>query len=298
MATRTGVPDVGSAARFTMAGGLNTYYLDLPGGAPPIVLLHGLSANAHSFGGLIAAGLNPTFRVIAPDLRGRGQSEKPASGYRMGDHARDVIALLDVLGLDRVVLGGHSFGGFLATYIAANYPERVERLVVIDVAITLNPRVGEMLKPSLDRLTRVLPSRDAYLEELRSAPYMNGMWDEAIEGYFSAEILTNADGTAQSVTSAFAIGQALQGIATEPWRELVSRVSQPVLLLNSLGGYGPPGSPPLIEGESARDMARTFPDCRYVAVPGNHLTMMFGEGAAAIRAAIEGFVRDDAPVTS
>ena len=281
--------------RFVDAGGLKIHYLDVPGGDPPLVLLHGLSANAHSFGGLIAAGLAPTFRVVAPDLRGRGQSDKPATGYAMADHARDVVALLDALGFDRpVVLGGHSFGAFLATYVAANYPERVAKLIAIDAAITLNPKVGEMLKPSLDRLLRTSPSVDAYLDEVRGAPYLAGMWDDAIEGYYRAELQVNPDGTARSITSASAIAQALQAvIGAEQWKEIVARATQPAILINSTGAYGPPGSPPLIEAANAREMAGTFPRCRYVQVPGNHMTMMFGAGAAAIRDGIVSFVRGD-----
>src|SRR5918912_1897681 len=187
------------AGRVVDAGGLRIHFVDFPGGDPPIVLLHGLSANAFAFGGLVAAGLSPAFRVVAPDLRGRGRTEGPAAGYRMADHAGDVLALLDALGLDRVVLGGHSFGAFLAIFVAANHPERVSKLIVIDAATTLDPRVREMLKPSLDRLTRVLPSAEAYLAELRSAPYMAGYWDSAIEAYFRAEIRENPDGTAQSL---------------------------------------------------------------------------------------------------
>ena len=153
--------------RFVQTGAIRTHYLDWPGGAPPLVLLHGLSANAHEFGGLIAEGLCPVFRVIAPDLRGRGRTDKPATGYRMADHAADVVALLDALGLDRVVMGGRSFGAFLAIYLAARFPERVLRLVMIDAALTLRPQVGEMLKPSLDRLTAIAPSAEAYLDALR-----------------------------------------------------------------------------------------------------------------------------------
>src|SRR5919201_7161764 len=186
-----------SVGRVVHTGGLRTHYVDFPGGDPPIVLLHGLSANALSFGGLVAAGLSPAFRVVAPDLRGRGRTEKPTTGYRMADHAGDVLALLDTLGLDRVVLGGHSFGAFLAIFIAVNHPGRVSKLIVIDAATTLNPRVPEMLRPSLDRLTKVQPSAAAYLAEVRSAPYMAGLWDSAIEAYFRAEIRENADGTAQ-----------------------------------------------------------------------------------------------------
>jgi len=144
----------GTSNRFVSVDGVRIHYLDAPGGSPPIVMLHGLSANAYCFSGLVGEGLSPTFRIIAPDLRGRGRTDKPATGYSMAEHAADVIGLLDALGLDRVILAGHSFGGYVAIYLASKFPERIEKLIVIDAAITLNPRVNELLKPSLDRLTR------------------------------------------------------------------------------------------------------------------------------------------------
>lgn len=285
---------LGVHSRFLTAGGIRTHYLDVAGGDPPLVLLHGLSANAHEFGGLVAAGLSPAFRIIAPDLRGRGRSDKPSDGYRMADHAKDVLALLDALGLERVVLGGHSFGAYLGIFLAAHHPARVTKLIVIDAALTLNPRVGEMLKPSLDRLTQVLPSAEAYLATLRSAPYIAGVWDPALEAYFRAELVENPDGTVRSATSADAISQALQAVRAEPWRDLVGQVEQPALLLNAVGSYGPAGSPPLIDEANARETAGAFRACRYVRVPGNHLTMVFTDGAAVIRREIETFVRDGA----
>ncbi|MGH7720344.1 MAG: alpha/beta fold hydrolase [Gemmatimonadaceae bacterium] len=282
------------ADRFVVADGLRTRYLDFPGRDPTLVLLHGLSANANEFGGLVGAGLSPSFRIVAPDLRGRGRTDKPVSGYSMAHHASDVIALLDALGLERVVLGGHSFGALLAIFIAADYPERVSKLIIIDAAITLHPQVREMLKPSLDRLTQVLPSVESYIQQVRTAPFVADCWDAALEGYYRAEIQENPDGTAQSATSASAIAQALEGVAAEPWRELVGRVTQPVLLLNALGPYGPPGSPPLVSREHARDTAAAFADCSYVQVPGNHLTVVFGDNAAVVRREIETFVRNGA----
>ena len=282
----------GGHGRFLELRGLRTHYLDVPGGDPPIVLLHGLSANAYEFDGLLSAGLSPAFRVVAPDLRGRGRSGKPPTGYRMHDHAGDVLELLDALDLDRVVLGGHSFGAYLSIYLAAHHPERVTKLIVIDAALSLHPRVGEMLKPSLDRLTQVSPSAESYLAALRDAPYMAGRWDDSLERYFRAEMVENADGSVRSATSASAIAQALVAVRSEPWGELVRRVEQPALLLNALGAYGPEGTPPLIEEASARETASTFANCRYVEVPGNHLTMVFMEGAAAIRREIEAFIAD------
>ncbi len=284
-----GVASVTSQTR--SIGGLEMFYLDAPGGpnALPMVLLHGLSANASSFAGIITAGLSPAFRVVAPDLRGRARSGKPESGYEMADHARDVIALLDSLGLERVVLAGHSFGGYLAIYIAAHYPERVSKLVVIDAAISSHPRIGVLLKPSLDRLTRTFPSADAYLDAIRQAPYMSGVWDESTESYFRAELVEHPDGSVGSATSNAAIGQAAMGVATEPWLAHVQRVSAPVLLLNAVGAFGPPDAPPLFDEQVARATARAFPNAKYVIVPGNHITLLFGAGAAAVRREIEQF---------
>jgi pimeloyl-ACP methyl ester carboxylesterase len=279
--------------RFAMIDGLNTHYLDYPGPEPAMVLLHGLSANANEFGGLIEAGLTKHHRVIAPDLRGRGKTDKPASGYSMSQHAADVIGLLDHLGLDRVVLGGHSFGALLTIYIAANFPDRVIRAIVIDAAIVFHPEVVELLKPSLARLERVMPSADAYMSEMRAAPHV-GPWNNAIEGYFRAELKENPDGTVQSLTSANAVEQALRGVQTEPWADLVARVGHPVLLLNATEGYGPPGAPPLVPRDHAITTANAFRDCRYVPVPGNHMTMVFGENAAVVTREIEQFLMNGA----
>ena len=279
--------------RFTDAGDLRTHYLDFPGGEPTLVLLHGLSANAHEFCALTEAGLSPRFRVVAPDLRGRGKTDKPATGYSMADHAADVIALLDTLGIERVVMGGHSFGGLLSIYLAAHFPERVSKVVVIDAAIVFHANVNELLKPSLARLARVMPSAEAYLSEMRSAPHVDGVWDKAMEGYFRAELHENADGTAQSLTSARAVEQALNGAQCEQWDELVRRVRHPVLLLNASGAFGPPGSPPLVPPEHALSTARAFSNCTYVLVPGNHLTMVFGNNAAVLQKQIGDFIDED-----
>lgn len=279
--------------RYASVRGIQIHYLDYPGPEPAIVLLHGLSANANEFGGLLSEGLAASHRVIAPDLRGRGRTGKPATGYAMADHAADVIALLDHLGLDRVVMGGHSFGALLAIFIAANYPDRVKRVIVIDAAIVFHPDTEELLKPSLARLERILPSANAYIEEMKGAPYVAGAWDASIEGYFRAELQLNPDGTAQALTSANAVEQALRGVGAEDWASLVARVSHPVLLLNASEGYGLPGSPPLVPPEHARTTAHLFPDCKYVAVPGNHLTMVFGKNAAAVRREIESFLAKD-----
>lgn len=283
-ARESGVPET-----FTTVSGLRTRYLDYPGDDPPIVLLHGLSANANEFVALGAA-LAPAFRVVAPDLRGRGGTGKPSTGYTMGHHAADVLALLDSLGLDQVILGGHSFGAFLAIHIAVHHPERVSRVVAIDAAMKVNPKVREMLAPSLARLGQTFASEDDYLERIRTAPYMDGSWDDDMQSYFRAEIVRNDDGTVSAATSAGAIAQAMEAVLSEPWEAMVARVHQPALLINATADYGP-GAGPIIPEEYARETAALLPGGRYVHVPGNHLTMVFGENARAMARAITSFVR-------
>ncbi len=274
-------------------GGLDTFYIDCQGGDPPIVLLHGLSANANEFLGLIDSGLAPAHRVIAPDLRGRARTAKPSSGYSMADHAHDVLALMDHLSLRTVVLGGHSFGGLLSIYMAARHPERISKVIVIDAAIEVHPDVRDMLRASLKRLEQVLPSSDAYLAQLKAAPYMNGMWDAYMENYYRAEIRENPDGSAQSMTSSNAIALSLDGAQAEDWEGLVRMVRQPVLLFNATEGYGPPGSPPLVPPELAMSTAKAFPDCKYVPIAANHLTMVFGPNAGRVTTGILDFLQGE-----
>lgn len=150
----------------------------------------------HSFDGLIKVGLSPALRVLALDLRGRGLSDKPDSGYSMADHAADVLGLLDALKLQQVVLGGHSFGGLLTIYMAARYPERVSKLVVIDAAGKMHPKLLEMIKPSVERLSKVVPSWDAYLESMKKMPFFQDWWDTTIESSYRADVEIRNDGTA------------------------------------------------------------------------------------------------------
>jgi len=95
------------------------------GEGKPILCLHGITANCRSWDGL-ASVLAPHHRVMAMDLRGRGFSDKPASGYSIENHIRDILALLNDLHIERAVLMGHSLGAFIALAFVAHY--RKERI--------------------------------------------------------------------------------------------------------------------------------------------------------------------------
>jgi pimeloyl-ACP methyl ester carboxylesterase len=277
---------------FVQVNHIQLHYLDVAGGEPTLILLPGLTANAHSFDGLIQAGLSPRFRVLALDLRGRGLSDKPATGYSMAEHATDVIGLLDSAGINQAVICGHSFGGLLAIYLAAHYPDRVSRLVIIDsAALLINPQTRALIQPSLDRLGKVMPSWEAYLAAMKQAPFFQDWWDPTIESYFRADVQINEDGTVQARSRPENIAEAINQAAEEDWKRHLAAIRQPALLLRATDPFGPPGTPPLLSEEQARATSEALANCRYLEIPGNHLTMLFGEGARRIVAGITEFVQ-------
>ncbi len=110
-----------------------TFHVQQSGAGPHVVLIHGLTGDL-SIWYLSQAMpmLAESNRVTAYDLRGHGYSDAPATGYTSLDHAEDLISLLDVLGITRARLVGHSFGAVIAVHAAVVAPERVEALVLSD----------------------------------------------------------------------------------------------------------------------------------------------------------------------
>ena len=114
------------------ANGL-TFHVQQAGSGPDVVLIHGLTGDLSIwFLSRTVPALAESHRVTAYDLRGHGYTDAPAEGYTSRDHARDLIALLDVLGIARARLVGHSFGAVIAMHAAVLVPERVEALVLSD----------------------------------------------------------------------------------------------------------------------------------------------------------------------
>ena len=112
-------------------GELRLSVRDRSGGSPAILALHGLASNARWWD-LVGARLSPRWRVLAPDLRGHGLSDKPKSGYSFENVVEDLHGLCDAEGLDRVIVAGHSWGASVALWFAADLPEMVAGCVCVD----------------------------------------------------------------------------------------------------------------------------------------------------------------------
>jgi pimeloyl-ACP methyl ester carboxylesterase len=267
------------ASRYLTTNGIQLHYLDHGGNGPNLVIAPGLTANAHFFNGLVAAGLTDHFHVYALDLRGRGRSDKPKTGYRMRDHAQDVIGFIEHLGLGSVVMAGHSFGGMLTYYMAARYSAYVDAAISMDAPAVVDERVREQIQPSLDRLERTLPSFETYLEMVKAMPYYDGWWDPMIEQFYRADVETLADGRVRSRCRPDNIADAVDGTTLEDWDALCHRIEVPVLFLRAPEPFGPPGSPPIIDDAKAElTMSRLKYGTQH-DLPGNHITYLYGDGA-------------------
>lgn len=124
------------ASRFTVVDGVRLHYQEFGApDAPALVLLHGYCSSNYTWKDVAEPLAAAGYRVIAPDLKGFGFSEKPADRrYHVQDHAQLVIGLLDRLGIETATLVGNSFGGAVALACALMWSARVSGLVLIDAA--------------------------------------------------------------------------------------------------------------------------------------------------------------------
>jgi pimeloyl-ACP methyl ester carboxylesterase len=113
------------------------------GSGPPIVLIHGM-LNSSSHWRSVALNLASEYTVIAPDLIGHGDSAAPRGDYSLGAHAASIRDLLAAVGIDRATVVGHSLGGGVAMQFFYQFPQRVERLVLIS-----SGGLGREVKPAL-----------------------------------------------------------------------------------------------------------------------------------------------------
>jgi pimeloyl-ACP methyl ester carboxylesterase len=173
-----------AAARLTLPTGIEMRYLERgPADGEVVVFLHGFTDTSRSFLPTIDALLerNPRIRALAPDLRGHGGSSLPPAEecapapercFRVPDFARDVIAFLDALEIERAHLVGHSLGSMVAQVVALEAPERIASLTLIGstARATGNPGIVDfilgqvvegMWKPALEAQGLAWPT-DAY----------------------------------------------------------------------------------------------------------------------------------------
>jgi pimeloyl-ACP methyl ester carboxylesterase len=253
-----------------------------------ILCIHGITANSR-FWDCLASALSPKHRVIAIDLRGRGFSDKPPMGYSIEHHCKDVSALMEDLGLDRPVVMGHSLGAFISLVFAAQFPKKVDRLILVDGGGKLSEiqmaKVFTSIKPSLDRLGQIFPSFEAYLTLMKQAPYLQP-WNSFMEIYFHYEV-EEVEGGVRCRVHPKHIEEEAQNLGRVDTAQLYKKVTTPTLILRATKGM-------LIEDDLvlpedvAERMVREMPNAKRFDLEGtNHYTILFEPNAVRDKAILK-----------
>ncbi len=212
-------------------GDINMRYLDWGGDGTPVMALHGLASSAHWYD-IVAPLLRNDFRIVAPDQRGHGQTTQAPSGYDWATLSKDVSGLMDHLGIPQAAVLGHSWGGHVASGLAAYSPERVSRVVMIDGGF-LNGHLwptgtweefSETLRPR-----NVTGDREEFLDRLRTQ--LADCWSDELERVVQTMVYQDEDGQIQDILRPDKHYQALQSMWNEPPSAILPRMSCPSLIV-------------------------------------------------------------------
>jgi len=241
-----------------------------------ILCVHGITANCR-FWDCLALALAPRHKVIAMDLRGRGLSDKPPTGYSIKHHCKDIAALIDDKGLERPVLMGHSLGAFISLVFAAQFPESLDRLILVDGGGRLSEiqmaKVFAGIKPSLDRLGKTFSSLKTYLSQMRQAPYLQP-WNSYMEAYFRYE-LEKVKGGVRSRVHPKHIEEEAKNLRKVDPTKFYKRIEVPTLILRATRGMLAEDDL-LLPEDVVGQMVREIPDAKRVDVESaNHYSILF-----------------------
>lgn len=265
----------------TLANGLRMGYVELGDpGKPALVFLHGYTNSSLGYlplGRLLAE----QYHVFLLDQRGHGESGKPECCYSRLDMAYDVKLFLDLKGIARAHVAGHSMGGMVAPTFAAFWPERVDRLMII--ASGLGRR--SLPTPDSPRPPPILKGWDAEIRKLQDpidpdSAFMRDWWD--VPG---VDAQVQALMRRESARIPAAIWRAIldQGELTGDLRATAHRVKAPTLLL-----FG--GKDVLFGADDNRELALWMPAAKTVTLPGLGHSMP-EQDPPAVAAALLQFLR-------
>lgn len=216
------------------------------GHGPHTVLgIHGVTASSMSLAP-IARHVGAEYTVVAPDLRGRGDSNRLPGPFGMPAHAADCASVLEHLGAGPTVVVGESMGAFVAVVLAARRPELVERVVLVDgglpppmpEGLDVDQVLDAVLGPAIARLRQTFPTREAYLDFWRAHPALSEDWSDDIEAYLLYDLEPADDGGFKSKVSEDAVrADGKQNIVdVDVVAESLRALTCPVNLLRAVRG--------------------------------------------------------------
>ena len=279
-------------------GSLHVGVAGPPPGTPgvPIVLgVHGITGSYVTWVP-VARHLGGAVTLLAPDLRGRGQSAGLGGPYGMAAHVRDLVAVLDHVGAERAVVAGHSMGGYVAARFAADAPDRLAGAALVDGGLPL-PRPPDIdpdvllalvLGPSLARLEMTFPSVEAYRDYWRGHPAFAAVrWTDDVTSFIDYDLgppETTPDGETayRSRVSLDAVREDGRDLLDgDRVHKALQSLPDPSLLL-----WAPRGimneERPLLPAEAVADAQALLPHLVVDEVPDtNHYFLLLGDREAA-----------------
>jgi N-formylmaleamate deformylase len=229
----------GPRALTVEANGLSHRVWRWPGDGPPLLVVHGITNSARGWD-FVCRDLGTSFAVHAVDLRGHGESDKPERGYAAADYAADLAGLIEALALERPAVLGHSLGARASARLAADRPELVSRLVLVD-------------PPSEHRYpAQVLEGMNAFLKGVEATRVGGAATVRALNPHWSDE---------QVEARVVGHGQVSDRVMLDPIERYdpgtifddLPRIECPTLFVYGDVGYrGPGGRPGIVSAETAR----------------------------------------------
>ena len=255
-------------------------------GGEVVLAAHGITGNHLHFAAL-ANQLVPDFTVVAPDLRGRGRSSDIAGPFSMSAHAADLVAVLDHLEVEKATIVGHSMGGFAAVVCADRYPDRVQRLVLVNggIPLELGSHAGlpteqlltALIGPALDRLQLTFESVPAYLDYWRQHPALTTAWNADLERALSYDLGGRPPTLRCTVRMDAVLADVESELTGDEFDCALKRLTTPAILLRpELGMFNQIA--PLYPDSVAATWLAVLPTLSSVVVPAmNHYTILLTE---------------------
>jgi lipase len=266
-------------------------------GPPPeasravVLVLHGMTSCHMAYRTLAreVCRTEPSICLLAPDLRGRGRNAHLPEPYGIAVHIADLLTVLDHAGADRAIVVGHSMGCDVAARLAADHPERVEAVVLLDGGL---PLLSESVLSDdedephglLDRLEMTFGSVEEYVAYWRNHPSLKSAWDEDIDAFVRSDFVEGEDGV-RCVVNLEAVLTDIANLTFDGvTRTSVLRVRPPIRLVRAERGLF--DDDPVIPLPELEEFLERNPHVLVDMVPDvNHFTLLMGGGHGPRRVA-------------
>lgn len=258
-------------------------------GPTPVLGLHGITGTLMQLAP-VARHLPPHLALVAPDLRGRGASNHLGGPFGMRAHADDCAAVVSLVADAPVVVVGESMGAYVAVVLAARHPDLVARLVLVDGGLPLPVPPGvdvdqvmeAVLGPALERLGRVFPTTQSYLDFWRAHPALGACWNPDIEAALEYDLEPVEGGfRSRARPEAVRVDGSEHIVAPALVEEALSAVECPVTLLRAPRNLLDQPVPLLPDGAVAPWKARLEAFSEELVPDTNHYTICYGARGAA-----------------